>query len=119
MTRTDNKLTLVNIKFLMDASKNLSKNELNGLSDTARDFFNFIQSFGNKLKARDFVNLWLLEDQLQDLDSVTCGIFKVYLYNNLFNPEVISKIQNKKKTNKSDSRNFTKGIICFKQPRTK
>ena len=81
----------------MDACKNFSKNELNGLSDTARDFFNFIQSFGNKLKARDFVNLWLLEDQLQDLDSVTCGIFKVYLYNNLFNPEVISKIQNKTK----------------------
>ena len=72
----------------------------NGLSDTACDFFNFIQSFGNKLKARDFVNLWLLEDQLQDLDSVTCGIFKVYLYNNLFNPQVLSKIQNKKKLTK-------------------
>ena len=35
----DNKLTLVNIKFLMDACKNLSKNKLNSLRDTARDFF--------------------------------------------------------------------------------
>ena len=68
MTRTDNKLTLANIKFSMEAYKNLNKNELDSLSDTARDFFCFIQSFGNKLKIRDFVNLWFLKNQTQDLN---------------------------------------------------
>ena len=54
MTRTDNKITLANIKFSMDACKNLSKGEINNLSDTVRDFFYFVKSFGNKLKVRDF-----------------------------------------------------------------
>ena len=65
MTRADNKLTLVNIKISKGACENLSKHEFNSLSDTARDFFffYFIQSFGNKFKVRDFINIWLLEDE--------------------------------------------------------
>ena len=39
MTRTDDKITLVNIKFNLNACKNLSKKELDNLSNTARDFF--------------------------------------------------------------------------------
>ena len=39
LTRTDNKITLVNIKFALNAIKNLTKNELDNFSDTARDFF--------------------------------------------------------------------------------
>ena len=39
LTRTVKKITLVNIKFSLNACKNLSKNELDNLSDTARDFF--------------------------------------------------------------------------------
>lgn len=58
MTRTDDKITLVNIKFNLNACKNLSKKELDNLSDTARDFFYFIRSFGNKLKLKDFIYTW-------------------------------------------------------------
>ena len=39
ITQTDNKITLVKIKFSMKACKNLSNNEVVNLSDTARDFF--------------------------------------------------------------------------------
>ena len=39
LTRTDNKITLVSIKFSLNAYKNLSRNELDNLSDTALDFF--------------------------------------------------------------------------------
>ena len=63
-------------------------------------FFYFVQSFRNKLKLRDFVNLWVVEDSIQDLDTVTCGIFQIYFYDNLFNPNKNSKIQNKTKLNK-------------------
>ena len=45
MTRTDNKITLVNIKFNLNACKNLSKKELDALSDTASNFFSFYPSF--------------------------------------------------------------------------
>ena len=36
---------LVNITFSLNNCKNLSENELDNLSDTARDFFYFVQSF--------------------------------------------------------------------------
>ena len=42
----------------------------------------------------------MVEDRVQNLDSVTCGIFQLYFYNNLFNPNDISKIQGKARLNK-------------------
>ena len=42
--------------------------------DPLSDATNFIQAFGNKLKLRDFVNMWMVENRVQDLISVTCGI---------------------------------------------
>ena len=86
MTRTDNKNTLVNIKFNLNVCKNLHKKELDAFSDTASNFFCFIQAFGNELKLRDLVNVWMEEDRVPDLHSVTCGILQIYFYNNLFNP---------------------------------
>ena len=37
--RTDNKITLVNLKFNLNDCNNMFKNELDNLSDMARDFF--------------------------------------------------------------------------------
>ena len=90
MTRTDSKITLVNIKFSLNACKSLTKKELDTLSNTATNFFHFIQALGSKLKLRDFVNIWVVEDRVQDL----------YFYDNLFNPNKNSKIQDKKRLNK-------------------
>ena len=42
MTRTDNKITLVNIKLKFNACKNLAKKELDALSDTAMNLFHFM-----------------------------------------------------------------------------
>ena len=60
----------------------------------------FIQAFGNKLKLRDFVNIWNVEDRVQELNSVTCSMFQIYFYHNLFNLDENSKIQNNKRLNK-------------------
>ena len=62
MTRTDDKITLFNIQFNLNACKNLSKNELDALSVTASDFFHFIQAFSNKLKLCNFVNIWKVKE---------------------------------------------------------
>ena len=43
----------------------------------------------------------MVEDRIQDLDSATCGIFQLYFYENLFNPDKNSKIQNESKFKKS------------------
>ena len=45
LTMTDKKITLVNIYIFLNACKNLSKNELENLSETAKDNFCFVQSF--------------------------------------------------------------------------
>ena len=78
MDKSDQKITLCKIKFNLGACKKLSRNEINSLSDTARDFFYFIQAFGIKLKLKSFVNIWVVEDRIQDLDSSTCGIFQLH-----------------------------------------
>ena len=100
MDRSDNKITLWKIKFNLGACKQLSEDEILSLSDTARHFFYFVQAFGNKLKLRSFLNIWMVEDRLQDLDSSTCSIFQVFLYENLFNPLETSKIHGETKVNK-------------------
>ena len=92
MDRTDKKITLCKVKFSLSACKELTEDEILSLSDTARQFFYFAQSFGNKLKLRSFVNIWMVEDRLQDLKTSTCGIFQIYFYKNLFDPEEKSKI---------------------------
>ena len=42
----------------------------------------------------------MVEDRVQDLDSSTCGIFQLYFYDNFFNPDENSKMQDKTKLNK-------------------
>ena len=100
MDRTDDKITLCKIKFNLGACKDLTEDEIFSLSDRARNFFYFIQAFGIKLKLRIFVNIWMVEDVLQDLDSATCGIFQIYFYENLFNPDKNRKIQGETKLNR-------------------
>ena len=45
MSRTDQKITLCNIHFNLNACKNLSAEEIDGLSDPARSFFSLCPSF--------------------------------------------------------------------------
>ena len=78
MTRTDSKITLCKIQFNLNSYKKLSKKELDAVSDTANYFFHSIFAFGNKLKLHNFVNIWMVDDRVQDLNFVTCGIFQLH-----------------------------------------
>ena len=42
----------------------------------------------------------MAEDRVQNLDFLTCGIFQLHFYNNLFNLNENSKIQDKARLNK-------------------
>ena len=113
MTRTDNKITLCKIRFNLGACKNFSNDEIDSLSNTARNLFHFVFAFAIKLKLRNFVNIWMVEDRLQDLDSSTCGIFQLYFYDSLFSPRENSKIQNNTRlTKNNNSGNTTKRNFC-------
>ena len=97
MDRIDKKITLCKIKFSLSACKELTEDEILSLSDIARHFSYFIQSFGNKFKLRIFLNIWMVEDRLQNLKSSTCGIFQIYFYKKLFDPDENSEISGKAK----------------------
>ena len=114
MKKTDDKIMLVNIIFNLNACKNLSKKEIDALSDTASNFFQFVQAFGNKLKLRDFLNICMVEDRVQDLDSVTCGIFHIYFYDNLFYPGQNSKIQDEKRLNKKTIEFYSRNCLFLR-----
>ena len=75
MTRADNKITLVKVKFSVKACKNLSQKEIVNLSNTARDFFHFVQTFGYFLKVKDYLDIWMIEDPTHMTETVTCGLF--------------------------------------------
>ena len=55
----------------------------------------------------------MVEDRVQDLDSSTCGIFQLYFYDNLFNPDENSKIQDKTKLNKKTIEALLKELFVF------
>ena len=88
------------MRWSKNTCKSLSEEEINSLSSTARNFFRFVQAFGIKLKLINFVNIWMVEDRVQDLNSSTCGIFQPYFYDNLFNPNKNSKMQGNTKLTK-------------------
>ena len=69
----------------------MSKKEPDALRDTASKFFHFVEAFSNKLKLRDFANIWMVEDRVQGLDSVTCRILQIYSYDDLLNQDQNSR----------------------------
>ena len=101
-------------------AKNLSVEELDALSDSDRasNFFHVIQAFGNKLKLHNFVNIWMVEDRVQNLDSVTCGIFQLYFYDNLFNWNENSKIPDKARLNKRTIETLLNELYVFDDQET-
>ena len=96
--------------------KNLSKVELDSLSDTATDFVHFTQAFTIKLKLLNFVNVLMVEDRVQDLNSSTYGTFQLYFYDNLFNPDVNSKIQDNTKLNRKTADTLLNELFPLDEP---
>ena len=103
-----------NIRFNVNACKNLSKKEIDALSNTAKKCFHFIQAFSSNLKLRNFVHIWKVDDKLQDFNYVTSGIFQLYFYENLFNPNENSKIQDQTRFNKK-TLEITEWTFCSRQ----
>ena len=56
----------------------------------------------------------IVEDQLQELTTYTCGIFQLYFYKNLFNPLSDNKITNDEFLLKKDNRNILKRNFFIK-----
>ena len=68
---------------------------------TTQDLLHLMCEFGKLHKLNDVVMMHLVDDQLQKIETDTCGIFQLYFYVNLFIPLEIILTVNDKKLSKS------------------
>ena len=69
------------------------------LTDTAQNYFHLLSQFA-KLKRTNDMNILIVEHAVQELTSSTCGLFQLYFYKSIFDPEEKSKIKNHETLNK-------------------
>ena len=101
MKGTDNKLSLVKIKFSLENYKELTKKEISQLSDSAKDLFHFMEEFGNLHNIKDFVSVYMHEDLIQNIESDNCGPFQLYFNKNIFGASMESDIINHERLTKN------------------
>ena len=90
--KKDTKISLVSLTFSIESYKKMKEKSLDNLTDTAKDFFHLLSRFGKLKKQKKEMKIILLDDQLQQLTTDTCGILQLYFYKNLFDPVSDSKI---------------------------
>ena len=71
-----------------------------------------LNEFG-KVHKRKLVNVYMVDNQLQNLKSDTCGLFQLYFYTNLFIPEANSKIISNKTLTKKAIENLLNEIFSL------
>ena len=81
--KTDRKITLISLKFSMREYEKISDKQL---KTTTQDLLHLMYEFGKLHNIQDEITVFSLDDQLQKIETDTCGIFQIYFYYNLFNP---------------------------------
>ena len=109
--KNDSEVTLITLKFSM-AAYNEIKNAHN-LSTTTIDFLHLMSEYGKLSKIKDEIKVHLVDDQLQKLDTDTCGIFQLYFYVNLFAPMEGSSIIKDKTLSKSTTEKLLNEIFTL------
>ena len=96
---TDQKITLHEMKLFVDSWENMTHTKKEQLAETAQNFFHLLQQFP-KLKKTNEMSILILENPIQDLTSSICGIFQLYFYKDLFDPDKKSKVTDHENLNK-------------------
>ena len=78
------KIIIISLKFSMKEYEKI-KNE-HRLRPTTQDLLHLIYEYGRLHNIKDLVTVYSVDDQLQKLETDTCGIFQLYFYFNLFVP---------------------------------
>ena len=56
----------------------MKEKSLKNLTDTTKDFFYLLSEFGKLKKHKKEMKTVLLDDQLQELTTDTCGMFQLF-----------------------------------------
>ena len=92
--KKDTKSNLATLTFSVKTWKKIKEKNKEKLTNTAKDFFHLLSEFSRLKKQEDEIKIIMLDDQIQELATDTCGIFQLLCYKNLFDPVVTSKILN-------------------------
>ena len=85
------------------------------LKTTTQDLLHLMYEFGKLHNIEDEITVFSLDDQLQKIDTDTCGIFQIYFYYNLFNPFSDSSIIKHKVLTKHTIENLLNEIFSLNQ----
>ena len=93
--KKDKTVNLVSLKFSIETYHKLKKtNEISKLTDITKDFFHLLAEFAKVNNLSNEMTVVLVDDEIQEIYSDTCGLFQLYFYKNLFDPNENSKILN-------------------------
>ena len=87
--KKDSKITVITLTFSMEKYETMKN--LNRLSETMQDIFHLINEFGKK-HLKEEVRIHFVDDQLQKTVTNTYGVFQLYFFVDLFNPDENSVI---------------------------
>ena len=90
--KKDSKIKLVSLTFSIESNQKTKGKSLNNLANTAKDFFHLLSEFGKLKKTKKEMKIALLDDQLQELTTDTCGIFQLYFYKTCSNLKPVAKL---------------------------
>ena len=82
--KSDQKITLISLRFSMSEYEKIKNTKQ--LKTTTQDLLHLMYEFGRLHNLDDDITVFCVDDQLQRIDTDTCGIFQIYFYYNLFNP---------------------------------
>ena len=85
--KKDNKIKLITLKFSMNECKKLKNGHR--LRLTTQDLLHLMYQFGKLHKVKDTIKVHLVDDQLQKIETDTCGIFQIYFYFNLCRLKIV------------------------------
>ena len=88
--KNDQKITLISLRFSMSEYEKIKNTKQ--LKTTTQDLLHLMYEFGRLHNLDDEITVFSVDDQLQRIDTDTCGIFQIYFYYNLFNPLSESKV---------------------------
>ena len=88
---------------------------VNRLSETTQDILHLINEFGKLHNLKEEVRVHFVDDQLQKTETNTCGVFQLYFFVNLFNPDENSAIIEDKILTKKTIENLLNEIFSTKK----
>ena len=91
LEKINKKDKIINLTYVRFDNESYKKVKKDSLTSTAKDFFHSLSEF-SKVHNQSTVDVYMVDDQLQDIKSDTCGLFQLYFYMNLFIPKESSHI---------------------------